>query len=805
MPRDILATLCALCAFAASAQLTVRGTVADSLGTPVDYATVRIFNPADTLNPLAAVVTAETGEFLITAPAEGAYLLTVSSVGYPMLREAINVDSLGADLGTLRMGASSMALGEVVVSAQRPIVTKEIDRIGYDVQADPETPVSTVDDILRKVPLVSVDGEGNIKVRGSSNFKIYKNGRPNNMFTNNAKDIFKAIPASTIKRIEVITDPGAREDAEGVAAILNIVTVDGSAVKGVMGQLNMDYNTTVPSYPGANGMLQTQVGNVNLSLSGGYQGITYRDLQSYNDERTTYTDTGNTLTNRQRTGYDHSDGGGMGFWNLEGSWEPDTLNLVTLEFGGYAYSLDATVDMDLDMRSPSGASLYSYKTYMRLPRQSYLDFNGAVNYQRSTRRKGETIVLSYQVSTTNQHVDYRQTYYDAVNLPTPYTGFNSNFTLDFWEHTFQADWSRPLATYHTLDVGAKYILRLNRSKTYLEYVGVGNDRSNFHHDTNIGALYADWRMKRGRLGLRAGLRYELSHISVDFLDGDGTDFTRNLSDWVPNASVSYDFTDRHSLKLSWSSRISRPGISYLNPAVMVLPYETQQGNPNLNSSRYYSPSLTYSMLAQRAQLYVTASYTYSNNALIETQTVTDDRLFTSFANSGRSRQLSISAYLNLTPSAKTSLSVNVEANWDYRHNPSLGAKLHRWNASFIPTLTQQLPWKLRFSANVYWPTGWVWDLYTYSKKKLPWYGLSLTRTFLKDDRLTVKFYTRNPFGRLVTEVHTIGGGVEGFNRQRSSHQHIFGITVGYRFGSLNSQVKRTAATIENTDLQGRKK
>ncbi len=118
-------------------------------------------------------------------------------------------------------------------------MTKEIDRIGYDVQADEESKTNTVIDMMRKVPMVSVDADGTIKVNGSTNFKIYKDGRPNQSFTNNSKDVLSAIPASMIKRIEVITEPGAKYDAEGVGAIINIVTMDNTSMGGVMGSVRV--------------------------------------------------------------------------------------------------------------------------------------------------------------------------------------------------------------------------------------------------------------------------------------------------------------------------------------------------------------------------------------------------------------------------------------------------------------------------------------------------------------------------------------------------------------------------------------
>ena len=126
----------------------------------------------------------------------------------------------------------SQELEGVEIKAQRQLIKQEIDRIGYDVQADEESKTLTVIDMLRKVPMVTVDGEDNIKVKGNSSFKIYKNGHYDPSLSKNAKETFKSMPASMVKRIEVITDPGAREDAEGVDAILNIVMVDGSKMQG---------------------------------------------------------------------------------------------------------------------------------------------------------------------------------------------------------------------------------------------------------------------------------------------------------------------------------------------------------------------------------------------------------------------------------------------------------------------------------------------------------------------------------------------------------------------------------------------
>ena len=161
----------------------------------------------------------------------------------------------------------SQELEGVTVKAQRQLIKQDIDRIGYDVQADEESKTQTVLDMLRKVPMVTVDGEDNIKVKGNSSFKIYKNGHLDPSLTQNAKEILKSMPASMVKRIEVITDPGAREDAEGVNAILNIVMMDGRSFNGVTGGVNLSYSTT--KAPSISGNMTTQFGKAILSIDAG--------------------------------------------------------------------------------------------------------------------------------------------------------------------------------------------------------------------------------------------------------------------------------------------------------------------------------------------------------------------------------------------------------------------------------------------------------------------------------------------------------------------------------------------------------
>ena len=245
----------------------------------------------------------------------------------------------------------------VTVKAQRQLIKQDIDRVGYDVQADEESKTQTVLDMLRKVPMVTVDGEDNIKVKGNSSFKIYKNGHLDPSLTKNAKEILKSMPASMVKRIEVITDPGAREDAEGVNAILNIVMMDGRSFNGVTGGVNTSYSTT--KAPSINGNMTTQFGKAIVSIDAGYNKMTEKSSESIRDTERTYLESGRTLKS-------HSEGSNPGdifYTDLSASYDVDTLNLISASFGGYFYKINVQGGGPTTMYDASRQPLYSYNEH----------------------------------------------------------------------------------------------------------------------------------------------------------------------------------------------------------------------------------------------------------------------------------------------------------------------------------------------------------------------------------------------------------------------------------------------------------
>lgn len=799
---------------AIAAEYTVKGSIKNSDGDPEAFATIRIFNSNDTIKPVTLGTSADNGSFSLNVPTSGRYRIIISATGKKNIDTQIelNSENKSISLDDLTMADMSMELGAVEVVAQRPLVSKEIDRIGYDVQADDEAKTSTIQEILRKVPMVSVDPDGTIKVNGSSDFKIYKNGRPNNNFTKNAKDIFKAIPASTIKKIEVITDPGAREDAEGSGAILNIVTLQGTSIKGVMGSVGLSANTQ--NYiPQPYAMIMTQVDKVTLSLNGGIYNSSGRNYKGRSESTSFYEDSHNTMyssnhNDRKRSSATH------GWFSIEGSYDIDTLNLLTVELSSWFYNGKTPSFSTTRLEDVNGNTIYSFDTYTSRSKSTYLSLDGSINYQHSTRRPGETITLSYMVSNNRSTSDSQLEYYNVVNPFFDYNGINSNNTEDFMEHTGQLDWTRPLNENHKFDLGAKFIFRDNHSDGDRYYLGDNerNTPTDYSHLTSIGATYFDWRSRFGKFTVRGGLRYEFSRLtSKDKLDKKNN-FASNLSDWVPMAAINYNINDANTIKLSYNTRISRPGISTLNPTRTVTPTFVSYGNPDLGSSMSHTFSLNYNIIKRRINADVSLSYRFSNDGVNAIQWVDNvdglDVTYSTYDNIGKSRSLNLNGYMRWMITNTTSWMVNVGLNRNKFIYPGPDLQLSRWGGYYYTQIRQQLPhkWDVQLWNSTY--LGGAYSVYSYQEVSNGnmRYGLSVNRSFLKEDRLQLRLGIQNPFGPYSTKSisHSVNSGVTGKSTTYRYNAASASISVSYRFGSLNAYVKKASRAASNDDISNEK-
>lgn len=806
-----------------AADFRVSGHVEAKSGVPEMYATVRVFAENDSIKPTAYCATDTAGLFSLTLPEAGKYNLSVAATGREPLtrRFEVSAGNPSVELGTITLGEEAVNLDEVTVTAMRPLVKREIDKLTYDVKADPEAGKSNLREILRKVPMLTVDADGTIRLNGQTNFKIYKNGRPNNAYSNNAKELFAAIPASTIKKIEVITSPGVREDAEGSTKILNIVTDSQTAIKGVLGQIGASYYSA-SSAPILDAYLTSQIDRVTFNVYGNY-GYFPRSRATKGHEETTvdYKESGN----RQHTRSEYSSINAHGYYGVEASWEPDTLRLLTLEASGWNQNLSDAKQFGVSsLTGPDGNLLQQYTDLMdpKIKNRTFM-FDGAVNYQRMTRRPDETITLSYNISASNTDVMHHNTYTELTGWTLPYTETVMSNRAYYTEQTLQADWTRPYFQKLMLDLGAKAIFRRNHALTSNDYVGAYNTSDDFIHHTTVSGVYADLRGKFGKWMVRGGIRYEYSYLSAKFLDRSGygdeerPDFHRSINDWVPTASVMFAPSDAHSLKAAFERSIRRPGISYLNPAVVVTPQSVSYGNPDLKSAANNSISLEYQYMGSKINLMVYFWHDFNNNGIGPVQWIgTDGKTrYSTYANIGKSRETGVSTWIGGMIGSKTRISLGFNFGHEKHQQPTpvsgdavmVDVSGARWWYNPYWYIQQQLPWKLSLSFNGNYWSGTQSNAYSYISRRFwdnLYYSFSLSRSFLKDDRLNVMVTAQNPFGPTGNDYYSYNSTPEYSSATHSWNSALRSVTVrvSWRFGSLKASVRKANRTISNDDVVG---
>ena len=580
------------------AQTTVKGVLKDEvLDESEPFATVRVFKAGKTDKPVAMFLTKEDGQFSEKINGKGKFDIVFSSVGKEDFRQTIELNNEGVlDLGTLYIKENTTVLKGVEVVAQKPLVKMEVDKMSYNVAEDEDSKSNTVLDMLRKVPMVTVDGQDNISVNGSSSFKVYVDGMPNVMFSSNPSMVFKSMPATAVKSIEVMTNPGAKYDAEGASGVLNIVMNKQMPVAGGPAQ---SY-----SMNGYNGTVRASAGNRQLGGSAFVSGQQGKLSYSVN-AMTSYNKPGNTETELEQI----QDNGVSQIMTSSNSVKtPFTMGSLTL---GYQLDdmsvINATAQLNTMSMKSTGTtttkmggydvSNFSYDSSTDM-KNSRTSFSGSLDYQRffnkeHTQSLAFTYQLNYSPATTESTNNFGGT--RGAGLPDLSSRYSENKDKTT-NHTFQLDYSMPLGIGQTLSLGGKLQLHdaTSDSKYYLKDVYDPSTSSEYEYKNKILAGYGEYVGNFNKFGVKTGVRYEYTWQDVEYHLGNGNDFSTSYGSLVPTASLQYTLSQGSNLGLTYNMRISRPGISYLNPYVdKSNPIALNYGNPDLDVEKAHNLSLVY--------------------------------------------------------------------------------------------------------------------------------------------------------------------------------------------------------------------
>ena len=782
------------------AQTTVKGVLMDeTLGEAEPFATVRVFKAGKTQKPVAMFLTNENGEFKQEVKGKGRFDIVFSSIGKEDLKQTVTLGQENPlDMGTLYIKENATMLKGVEIVAQKPLVKMDVDKMSYNVAEDEDSKSNTVLDMLRKVPMVTVDGQDNISVNGSSSFKVYVDGMPNAMFSSNPSMVFKSMPATAVKSIEVVTNPGAKYDAEGAAGILNIV-------------MNKQNPQAAQSLNGYNGTVRASAGTKQLGGSvfiNGQQGkfsYSANVMTSYNKPGNTTTETEQIQTNgnSQLLTSDNDLKTPFTMGSLTMGYQIDSMSVLNLTAQVNSMSMKTTGTSMTTMSGPAYGDGFSYGSSTDM-KNSRTSFNGSLDYQRFFNRDHtQSLALTYQLEYSpakTEMTNLFNTQSTIMDLTNRYSESKNKTT----SHTFQVDYTMPIATGQTLSLGGKLQLHdaTADSKYYLKDVYDPSSSSDYEYKNSILAGYGEYAGNFNKVGVKAGVRYEHTWQDVEYHLGNGEDFKKNYGSLVPTASLQYTLSQGSNLGLTYNMRISRPGISYLNPYVdKTNPIALSYGNPELDVEKNHNVSLVYNLFTPKLMVNLNLHHNFVDNAISQYSFYDAEGLLnTTYGNIVKRHQTGLNGYANYLMTKNTRIFFNGGLNYTDLRSSALDQSNSGWTANAMVGLQQTLPWDLKLSAfaitstKSYTLQGWSggFNLLT----------ASVSKSLLKDKlNLSVSgILGLNKGGKLNIESENRG---KDFVSRSSVKVPIYGVTltVSYTFGNSKVKAKQHTSRVENDFIE----
>jgi len=770
---------------------SVEGQVLDSISkTPLKYATVTLISSTKPKK----VLTDEAGRFLITNVPSGDHQLNLSSLGFlkKELLLHLKVDQ-PLLLGKIYLMPLTTQLKDVVIKADKPLVSQEIDRLIYDVQADPDSKGRQAIDIIRKVPLLSIGADGKLKLKGEGNFRVLLNGRVSSMTEHNLESFLSSLPAEVLAKVEVITTPPARYESEGLEGIINIV-LGKRKLDGYNGSAQASYNTLGGPRATATGTLKEKKLIVFGSIL--YSEQDPIESTSINSRKTTFGNISSDIFNTGRSSWN-----GRYISSAEElSYELDTHNLITATFAFNKLKKNQQSNQEL-LRLDNESPIYSYL----LLNEQDVKLNGldlGLNYQRSFQSSKEKILTGSFKRVVSRNSEFGLNEVSSI-LNYPDNNFNQRNKYGLLEQTFQIDYTQPLSKKISMEGGGKIILRNNhsdfRTNNFLYGDEEQSNNSNiFKYQQDIFALYNSWQVRVSEWGMRAGLRIEHTMVDGDFVT-DRSTVNDDYTHLIPSVSVQRRLPDKKSLVFGYSQRIQRPGISQLNPFRNIInSLNYQFGNPELRPVLNHSFELNFSSY-KKASVYIGTNYSFSNNTIQNVITLTKDTIsLSSFENIGKNRTLGSNIYFKY-PFIK---GLEFELNGRLSHISIEGMvrgdtyKNEGFQGNISSDLSFTFPANFRSSIE-----------FGYNSSRVILQGrtnplVSTTVSAVKDllhKKATFTLFIRNPFQKFFTYTNYLTTGT--FTQQTQNTNYYRGVDMlfVYRFGRLKDQVIRNKRGINNDD------
>ena len=575
----------------------IKGKLIDSVSRqPVEYATISIF-PAGSKKPINGTVSDSKGNFIVDNVASGSYKLVAEFIGYKaytLNNITVSKDHPVAVVNNIILQSKATTLQNITISGKPNIIENKIDKLVFNADQDVTSQVGVATDILKKVPMVSVDVDGNVELAGSSSIRFLINGKPSAAFGSDIADVLQSIPASQIKSIEVITSPGAKYDAQGLGGIINIILKENNS-RGINGNLSLTGGT------------RTENGSFNFNARKGSFGVNayisgnarLKTTSLSTSERVTNDTAANhkVFLNQTSSSQDERSGyqTGLGFdWDLN-KYNGISGSLGYKNFGHNSTTmtnqLQQTQDANANILSNIQNSINSDHNF------HFHNLDASLNYKKTFKKEGQELDLAVNTSLGTRIV-LDNNYQSLLPQDSLFYSTKGNNPGTEKETEIRADYTQPIKKNILLGVGSKVsfyditsnsqVLKLNGTTNYItdNYLS-----DNLAYHQKVYAFYSELTFPVFKLfDAKIGERYERTEINSYYSNAQQQQQVPGYNTFVPSIFFSKKTSENSQIKLSYSKRIERPDYRDLNPFINTTdPKNLSTGNIHLSpeiSNRY---------------------------------------------------------------------------------------------------------------------------------------------------------------------------------------------------------------------------
>ncbi|AII50515.1 TonB-dependent receptor domain-containing protein [Hymenobacter sp. APR13] len=780
----------------------VTGTVTDAATRqPVPYATVVLLNPAG--KAVDGSSADDNGKFSIPRVAAGTYTVQISFIGYKNVERTgvvITEDGNTVALGAITLESAAQKLGEVVVEGQRSLVEEKVDRTVYNAEKDETTRGGDATDVLKRVPSLSVDLDGNVSLRGSQNIRVLINNRPSTISANSIADALKQIPADQIKTVEVITSPSAKYDAEGSGGIINIVTKQNN-----LQGFTLDLRSSIGLRSSDLGLNASyRVGKMGFSLGGGGRGQ-YNTPGSFRNVQRTYALTdARPLTGTTTQEADTRQENLFGRYSLGWDYDINKYNFLSASVQLGVRNGNNYQDGLLRNTVRPGLSqpIIDRRDTRVLDRSNTLD--ATLNYTRTFETPQREFSVLGQYSRNNRTNDFSNDVLEGLSAGDKLLNQNDSYNQ---EVTLQADYQTPLSKTQLLEFGAKDIMRKVNSDYESLRNGQRDDRvgnsNEFTYNQNVAAAYTSYTVGfLKNYTLKAGARYEYTTINADFRTAEAPNIP-SYGVLVPSVNLSRKLASGNTLKAAYNRRIQRPSLQFLNPNRQAAnPLNVSQGNPLLDPEKTNNYELGYSTFIKQTSLTFSAFVRNTTGSIQPVRDVRGDTIITNYQNIGQENAYGGSIFANVNLNNKLTLNGGTDFYYTVLDNNQSNKFFAASNEGFV--ISGRLGGTYNFTK------GWGLQAFSFYRGRqvqlqgfqggFGVYSLGVKKDFA-EKKGSIGFGADNFFNPRIKIRNELSSYTLEQNSVNDLRRLGFRMNLSYRIGKLSMAQPRRKRSVNNDDLK----